>query len=566
MPRPPARNRTPLRRRTRAVPPVRRRAPEPPPEATEKPELDEGLVEASGLPRAVVYARVSSKDQEKEGFSIPAQLRLLREYAESNGFAVVEEFVDVETARKAGRTNFGKMMAWLKADPTCRTLLVEKTDRLYRNLKDWVTLDGMADLDIHLVKEGTVLSEGSRSSEKFIHGIKVLMAKNYIDNLSEEARKGMQEKVEQGIWPARAPLGYRNVTREDGKKVIEPDPELGPLVTRLFELYATGRYSLKDITKQAFAEGLTRRGSGKPLPKATVHHMLTNPMYMGQFDWHGIRYNGIHYPLVSRILWDQVQEMLQDRGTCCRRPKKHDFTFSGLVWCERCAAEGENRLLVGVLVKKKYIYYHCTRCAQLGRAKYIKERDIDAAVTTALQTLRLDREVVAWVTRALRESHNLEARYHEESIARLQAQYAKLQARIDAAYGEKLDGAITSADFDRLASDWRNQQGLVRGEMALHESADQSYMEQGVSLLELAGRALEIYERQDGEEKRRLLDFLFLNSLWGDQGLTVNWRKPFDILANHAESANAETPQNKRPGAKSGSWLPLLDLNQRHPD
>ncbi|MFH1469167.1 MAG: hypothetical protein ABIO70_32565 [Pseudomonadota bacterium] len=208
-------------------------------------------------------------------------------------------------------------------------------------------------------------------------------------------------------------------------------------------------------------------------------------------------------------------------------------------------------------MKKKYLYYHCTRCVQLGRAKYTKERDLDAAVTKALESLRLDREVVTWVTRALRESHDLEARYHEDSIQRLQAQYQKLQARIDAAYGEKLDGDITAEDFDRLASDWRNQQGLVRAEMALHESADQSYMDQGVSLLELAGRAVDIYKRQDDDEKRRLLDFLFLNSVWGPEGLKVTWRKPFDILANATVAQNDDAPRDANPGARTTKKLPL---------
>lgn len=63
-------------------------------------------------------------------------------------------------------------------------MLVEKTDRLYRNLKDWVTVDEL-DVELHFPKEGVVLSRDSHSSEKFMHGIKVLMAKNYIDNLSE---------------------------------------------------------------------------------------------------------------------------------------------------------------------------------------------------------------------------------------------------------------------------------------------------------------------------------------------------------------------------------------------
>jgi site-specific DNA recombinase len=132
--------------------------------------------------RAVIYARVSSKEQEKEGFSIPAQLKLLKEYAAANGFRVAQEYIDVETAKQTGRVAFGEMVAYLKAHPSIRVMLVEKTDRLYRNLKDWVTMDEL-DVEMHFPKEGVVLSRDSRSSEKFMHGIKVLMAKNYIDNL-----------------------------------------------------------------------------------------------------------------------------------------------------------------------------------------------------------------------------------------------------------------------------------------------------------------------------------------------------------------------------------------------
>ena len=90
---------------------------------------------------AVVYARVSSKDQEREGFSIPAQLKLLRTYALEHRLTILQEFVDVETAKQAGRGGFGEMLAFLKANPSCRTMLVEKTDRLYRNIRDWITVD-----------------------------------------------------------------------------------------------------------------------------------------------------------------------------------------------------------------------------------------------------------------------------------------------------------------------------------------------------------------------------------------------------------------------------------------
>src|SRR5262249_50897803 len=234
--------------------------------------------------RAVIYARVSSKEQEKEGFSIPAQLKLLKEYAAANRFTIAQEYVDVETAKQIGRAAFGEMVAFLKAHPSVRVLLVEKTDRLYRNLKDWVTVDEL-DVELHFPKEGVMLSRESRSSEKFMHGIKVLMAKNYIDNLSEEARKGMQEKAEQGIWPTVAPLGYRNIVGVDGKKIIEPDPASAPIISRLFEWYATETLSLKEAAQKARAAGLVYRKSGALVPVSTVHARLRNRLYSGEFEW-----------------------------------------------------------------------------------------------------------------------------------------------------------------------------------------------------------------------------------------------------------------------------------------
>src|SRR5258705_5460631 len=190
----------------------------------------------SARKQAVVYARVSSKEQEKEGFSIPAQLKLLKEYASANGFTVAQEYIDIETAKQAGRAAFGEMVVYLKAHSSVRVMLVEKTDRLYRNLKDWVTVDEL-NVEMHFPKEGVVLSRESRSSEKFMHGIKVLMAKNYIDNLSEETRKGMTEKAAQGIWPTKTPLGYRNITGPNGKKIIAIDAAIAPLIPKLFDWY-----------------------------------------------------------------------------------------------------------------------------------------------------------------------------------------------------------------------------------------------------------------------------------------------------------------------------------------
>src|SRR6202048_3956452 len=304
--------------------------------------------------QAVIYARVSSKEQEKEGFSIPAQLKLLKEYAAANALAVAQEYIHLETAKQTGRAAFGEMVTYLKAHPLVRVLLVEKTDRLYRNLKDWVTVDEL-EVEVHFPKEGVVLSRESRSSEKFMHGIKVLMAKNYIDNLSEEARKGMQEKAEQGIWPTKTPLGYRNIIGPDGKKIIAVDPAVAPIVAKLFDWYASGGISLKEAAKKAQAAGLVYAQSGAKVPVSTVHTILRNRLYTGQFEWNGKLIRGKHQPLVSIDLWERVQGVMDGRFANKHRRMTHDFAFSGLIACAKCGCS-----VVGELKKQRYVYYHCT--------------------------------------------------------------------------------------------------------------------------------------------------------------------------------------------------------------
>lgn len=184
--------------------------------------------------KAILYARVSTREQEKEGYSIPAQIKLLKEHAKNKGFEIVHEFKEAESASKAGRIEFEKMLKFLAENESIQDILVEKTDRLYRNLKDYSRVDELIEEKnyfIHLVKENDILHKDSRSQAKFMHGIKALISKNYSDNLSEEVKKGKLEKAEQGHYPSVAPYGYRNniVTR-----LIEPHPEKANFVKRSF--------------------------------------------------------------------------------------------------------------------------------------------------------------------------------------------------------------------------------------------------------------------------------------------------------------------------------------------
>ena len=504
---------------------------------------------------AVLYARVSSKEEEREGFSIPAQLKLLREYAATQGQTIAQEYVDIETAKQTGRTSFGEMVAQLRANSKIRIVLVEKTDRLYRNLKDWVTLDEL-DVEVHLVKEGAVLSRESRSSEKFMHGIKVLMAKNYIDNLSEEARKGMAEKAEQGFWPSYAPLGYRNVTGANGKKLIEADPDLAPIIVRLFEWYSTGTISLKEVARKARAEGLSFRKNGDRVPLSTIHKILRKRIYMGEFDWNGRAYQGVHEPIVTRELWDRVQEILDGRRAKRRRRARHNFAFSSLISCGHCGCA-----IVAEIKKARYVYYHCSgykgKCPEL----YVREEVLEQKFSELLDRLTFDAEVLDWVRAALTQSHDDERQARDEAIERLQADYARLQNRLDAMYVDKLDGHIDSASFERLATDWREEQANCLRLIEQHQAANQSYMAEGIRLLELARNARRFFEKQEAREKRRLLDFVVSNCSWRDGQLKTEFRQPFDLLADTTMAAANASAADGSDRAKREIWLGGRDSN-----
>lgn len=507
--------------------------------------------------RAVLYARVSSKEQEKEGFSIAAQVKLLQSYALGNRISVAKEFIDVETAKETGRTHFEEMLRYLKAHPTIRVVLVEKTDRLYRNLKDWVRLDE-SDVEIHLVKEGVVLSRDSRSSEKFVHGIKVLMAKNYIDNLSEEARKGMQEKAEQGIWPTVAPLGYRNVVGPDGKKIIDVDPEVGPIVTHMFGWYATGTLSIAELAEKAHGAGLVYRKSGAAIPRSIIHGMLRNPLYAGDILWKGQFFPGKHPPLVARALWDRVQGVLDGRNASAQRKSKREFAFAGIVKCGHCGCA-----MVGELKKKRYVYYHCTGWKGKCPEPYVREEVIAEQFAQALGRLRFGDGAIRWITQALRESHVDQTRDHEAAVTRLKSEYDRLQTRIHSVYLDKLDGGIDKATYVELSGKWRKEQTRLLDEIALHQVADQSYLDVGARLLDVASNAQRMFAAKEAAEKRRILNFVISNSTWKHGTLVPQWRQPFDLLAETAALAALETARGDENSARCKVWLPGPDSNQR---
>ena len=444
----------------------------------------------------VMRVRVSSKDQEKEGFSIPAQLRLLRDYATSRGMVIAAEFVDTESSKKGDGDGFKRMVQYLRKHPNCRAILVEKTDRLYRNPKDWVTIEELG-VDIHLVKENNIISPNSRSSEKLAHGMTVVMAKHYVDNLSEETLKGMTEKARSGFYPSCAPVGYRNAEGLGARRILLPDANAAPVITELFTRFSGGVYSIRALVKELNQEGVRLRGAR--LRSSMVHQILRKRLYMGDFDWNGVTYQGNHEPLVTAVCWQRVQELLDTRAQNKTRKVKHDFAFTGVVRCGYCGC-----LMVGELKKGRYVYYHCTGNRGKCPEPYTRQEVLTTEFAAVLRDLVIPQPVLDWLSDAVLESDRSGQAARQQSIMRLKAQHERIETRIRAMYLDKLDGRVAQDFYDEKAAEWRTEQGDLLRKIRNIQCAAPAPIDQAVDVIRLTSRASELFLEQTFSEQRRL--------------------------------------------------------------
>ncbi len=483
---------------------------------------------------AVIYARVSSREQEQEGYSIPAQQKMLREYAFKNGFEIVKEFVDVETAKTPGRKAFGEMVEFLENPRNSRVVLVEKTDRLYRNFRDAVTLEDV-NAEIHFLKEGQVISKNSRSQDKLAHGLHLLIARNYVENLREEVKKGMREKAEQGIYPGRAPFGYRN-NRTD--RTIEIHPTKSEIVKRAFELYATSQHTLSSLRKKI------REEFGLIINRAYLHTVLTNTVYVGIFQWGGQTYRGKHDTFISQQLFDNVQAVI--RGHHKGKYRKHDIAFRGMLTCAH-----DDCTITAELKKGKYVYYRCSGYRGKCELPRFTEEELSEKLGELLKRIHIPDDVLKSIEGSLQRDRLRLRSEAEKQRESLQGRLNSIRRRMDQAYTDKLDGRIPEDFWQRKMSEW--QQEAQRIEMAiagLNDGASSDRLLDAQRILELANKAYFLYVTRKPAEQAELLKKVLLNCSIDGASVYPTYRKPFDMIFERA---------------KKEEWSGREDLNLRPP-
>ena len=461
------------------------------------------------------YIRVSDPKQGK-GVSLEEQRSIIEGYAARIGVAVCEWFVETRTAAKAGRPVFDRMVKLVRAGKS-GGFIVHKLDRTTRNWYDWAEINDLLDngFDIHVASEHVELrSNGSRLAAD----MEIVVAVHYIRNLRQEALKGIHGRLQQGILPNAAPVGYLDCGAGKPKAI---DPVRGCLVAKLFELYATGSYSLRELAVEAERIGLRNR-HGRPYAFQQLADILRNPFYTGVIRstrW-GL-FPGKHEPLVEAQRFARVQEVLS--GKLAVRTKRHAYVFRRFVRCQTC-----RRSLSGSEAKHR-VYYRCPTISCPTTS--LREDAIDVAIRGQLEAITLSEAEAALLEQALASTvageqafRDARRKANEESLRAADARMSRLTDLL-------IDGQIDpDAHTAKRASIVMERQRLTQ-EMNAIASNTTDYLQTSAKMFELLRCAKTLYELADAEKKRQLLEIVVSNCTASGKSLAFTLREPFASIA-----------------------------------
>ena len=376
--------------------------------------------------RYFLYARKSTDEEERQILSIQAQITEVLEYAKKEKLEIVQEFIESRTAKAPGRPIFNEMISLLERGKA-EGILAWHPDRLARNSMDGGKIIYLVDKGIIQDLKFPTYRFDNTAQGKFILSITFGQSKYYVDNLSENIKRGIRQKIRNGIYCGPAPVGYLNDTKT---RTIVVDKEKSHFLRKMFELYATGNYTLEGLTLKINALGFaTRHNNSLCVSKCQV--ILTNPFYYGLLTYWGETFEGKHEPIITKKLFDRVQLIMRQRGKPQSRNTKY-FVFKGLMRCGVCGAS------VTAEIQKGHLYYHCTRkltpCKGKSQ-KFVREETLAQQINEFVQKVSLND---AWAENILRELDKDKERIAQSSLTHLQNLQSKVN-EIDAKISKLID-------------------------------------------------------------------------------------------------------------------------------
>ena len=501
---------------------------------------------------AVDFWRVSSTDQ-RDGYSLDAQESKATEYKKSAELKSVKSWAVSESASKEfDRKKFFEMISFV-VEHGIKNVVFDKIDRACRGLRAAVLIEDLIESGVrfHFVRDNLIVDKHSSPSEKLRFYLGVVLAKWYIDNLKTEIKKGLNTRLAEGYFNARAPVGYINVRPKFGRANLEVREGVGAFISECFELYKTGNYSRLDLEKLGLEKGISweseqrvfdENGRGKVVlttkhvTAKMLENILVNPVYCQCRRVEGkiVKVENAKWPaLTSYKTFMACQKIKGIRAMQCRVKTAVSIPkpLMQLMTCRTC-----NHAVTGEVKRKAsgktYVYYHCAnpRCSQ--RRINTEQRELFKQFAIAFEPFaRFTPKATAAFLKLIRERVKDISLYSVEAVNKLKAKQAELNQRLQEIEDLQQKGLLSSKELASLKAIRDQEVEAAEVEIGAHVKADMRTLEVGLNIIELLKNARDFMHLDGFElEKARLLKSMLSNPTLANGIIEFNYRKPFDDL------------------------------------
>ena len=342
-----------------------------------------------------LYARKSTEQDDKQALSIESQVKEMLALAERDHLHVVEIKREAHSSKEVGqRPVYNELIQEIRQGKFTG-ILTWAPDRLSRNAGDLGAVVDLMDQKLLLEIRTYGQKFTNNPNEKFLLMILGSQAKLENDNKMINVKRGLRARVEMGLWPGVAPTGYLTNSDRNKKCEVVVDEVRSPAIKQMFEKVAYNGWSGRKLFRWLKEDIKFKTKNGKPLTLSNVYIILKSPFYYGEFEYpkgSGNWYRGRHQPIITKELYDRVQEAIRFEGQA--RKENKEFAFTKLITCGLCgsgitADEKFKKLKDGSV--NRYVYYGCTKFNDKEcKCGYIREEELTEQLASIIDTIALD--------------------------------------------------------------------------------------------------------------------------------------------------------------------------------
>lgn len=503
--------------------------------------------------KAVIYCRVSTKKQSREGNGLESQETRCREYASYKGHDVVKVFRDDMSGSLLGRPGMNDMLAFVRKNRRDEVVvIIDDISRLARGLQAHLQLRAEIDRAGGTL-ESPSIEFGEDSDSILVEHLLASVSQHQRQKNGEQAKNRMRARMLAGYWVFYAPLGYRYQKSPSGGSILVPEEPMASAIREGLEGYASGRFSSQAEVKR-FLENqagfrLCRHGF---LTNEQANRIMTRPIYAGYIEskvWGVSLRKGQHEGLISLETFQKIQEKLNGRPQiACRTDINQDFPLRGFVVCGDCGHPMTANWSKGRTAA--YPYYICRHrgCEKFGKS--VARGKVEQAFESMLRALRPSQELFDLVSHLCRLRWDKAVAAVKDEKATLKLKLAVVEKKIGGILERIIEtesGTVISA-YERKVEELEREKLLLQEKTARCGTVARDYDATFRTAFEFLSNPCYLWENGTFEDKIIVLKLTLDTPLeydWNQGVRTAEFSLPFKALEGFSgsEKAMAETEE-----------------------